>query len=235
MTNHFTARRAGGALAVAVAATGALAAGAASAATVPAKLAVSQSCYVLFGKLAPPVTIAGSGFPPSTEVDVNDKIGLDATATTDTTGSFSVVVKAPNPFLAAPGQKKDVLTATGFDGDGNQFVGTTSTFISQFGAEFTGSKPKPGLGALRERIKWAFSGFPAGSTIWGHYTFGGKVVATQSFGKATAPCGVLKVKKIAFPGHPRHRRYKLQIDSKKTFSKKTEPAFRTPFGLTSSF
>jgi hypothetical protein len=235
MNTHFDARRAGSALVLAAAATGALAAGTADAATVPAKVAVSQACYVLVGKLAPPVTIAGSGFPPSTQIDISDHVGLDTTAMTDPLGNFSVVEKAPNPFLAAPGQKKDVITAVGFDTSGNQFKGTVSTFLSQFGAEFSGSKAKPGLGALEERIKWAFSGFPVGARIWGHYTFGGKVVATQSFGKATAPCGVLKVSKRAFPGRPRHRRYKLQLDTKKTYSKKTEPAFRTPFGLTSAF
>jgi hypothetical protein len=234
MSKYFNSRRVAGALTLA-AATGALAAGPAGAATLPAKLVVSQPCYVLVGKLAPPITIAGSGYPPSTQVDISDHIGLDTTAMTDPTGDFTVVEKAPNPLLEHPGQKKDVINAVGFDTSGNQFKGTTSTFLTQFAAEFSGSKPKPGLQALRERIKWAFSGFPVGATIWGHYTFGGKVVATQSFGKTTAPCGVLKVKKRAFPATPRHRRYKLQLDTKKKYSKKTEPAFRTPFGLTSAF
>ena len=231
MIDHIGAR--GASAALAAGAVGLLAgAGGARAATVPAKVAVTQPCYVFVSKAAPPVTITGSGFPAASQVDISDHLGLDDTATTDANGNFTLTERAPNPFLVDPGQKKDVITVTGFDTAGNEYRGTASTFFSAFAAEFSGSKPKPGLQALQERIKWSFSGFPVGSTVWGHYTFGGKLVASQAFGKATAPCGVLKVKRRAFPGRPGHRRYKLQLDTRKKYSKKTEPRFRAPFGLT---
>ena len=227
------ARRPGAALALAAAAAALLCATpGAQAAALPATVTVSQPCYVLVGKVTPLVTITGSGFPASSNIDISDKLGLDDSTTADANGDFTVTEPAPNPVLANPGQKKDTITAEAFDANGTEYAGSTSTFLSSFEAAFSGSKPAPGLKALEERVKWAFSGFPVGSKIWGHYTFKGKLVATQAFGKASAPCGVLKLKKRAFPGKPKHRKYTLQIDTKKKYAKKTEPAFKLTLGLT---
>jgi hypothetical protein len=219
-----------GALAAATALSPLAAAGTASAATVPATLAVNAACYVV-GRTAPPITISGSGYAAGDEVSVSDRNGLDATATVDAAGQFTVTTKAPVPDLRRPGQVKDTITAKDFNANGTTYVGTTTTYLSALAAAANKTRRAPGLQALTFRTKWSFSGFPVGRTIHAHYLFGGKVVANQAFGRAKGPCGTLTVTKRLFPSTPHHREYRLQIDAARRYAKTTTPRLDSKVGV----
>jgi hypothetical protein len=206
---------------IAVAAVSAATAGAASAAT----LAVNARCYVTSKAGRPPMAVSGTGYTPGDDISISDKTGgLDTTTTADASGDIAVTAKAPVPLgLTKPGQKADTITATDFPATGGQIVGTTTTELSVLAAEPGKTHKARGLRVFGEKTTWSFSGFPVGRKIWGHYTFAGKLIGGQAFGRAKAPCGTLKSRKIVLPATPHHRGYDLQVDSHKKYSKKTKP------------
>ncbi len=204
----------------------------ASAATQPATLTVDHACYVIT-KTRPTITITGSGYMPSDSVSVTDNTGeVDVMTTANAAGDIAIAVKAPVPDLLKPGEKADTITATDSTASGTEIVGTTTTELTTVAVANDGTKQRPGLGAFTEKTKWSFSGFPTGRTIWGHYTYDGKPTARQSFGKAQGPCGLLTVRKRLYPATPHHKTYRLQVDAKQKYSKKTEPALHIKLALT---
>ena len=198
-------------------------AGSASAAVAPATISVDKACYVLTGT-PPSMTVTGSGFQAGAPVTITDGTGtVDTETTPNAAGQITATIPAPTPNFTRPSQKKDTITADEAAPSGTEIKGTTTTHVTAFGAEHGATKKLPGLRALSEKTSWSFSGFPVGKTIWGHYTIKGKQVARQAFGKATAPCGLLTVRRRLYPAAPRHRSYPLQLDSVKKYSKKTHP------------
>ena len=221
MRVHLKAGRTMAAATFAIAAAGAATAGAASAAT----LAVNAHCYVTSKAGRPPMTITGTGYTPGDPISISDKSGtLDTTTDANAAGDISLTTRAPVPFsLTKPGQKSDTITATDFPATGGEIVGTTTTELSVLAAEPGKTHKARGLRVFREKTTWSFSGFPVGRKIWGHYTFGGKEIARQSFGRAKGPCGTLRSRKIVLPATPHHRGYDLQVDTRKKYSKTTKP------------
>ena len=204
----------------------------ASAAATPATLSVDRACYVAT-RAGTPLTLTGSGFAPGEAVAVTDKTGqVDTMTTANAAGQISLTTKSPAPILENPGQKRDTITADEFT-DAGEYKGTVSFDITEVALKAGTTHREPGLKALTERVPFSFSGFPAGKTIFAHYTYGGKLVASQSFGKPKGPCGLLKVSKRLFPQTPHHRGYKVQFDQKKKYSRKTKPALHTEVKLTS--
>lgn len=207
-------------------------AGAASAAAQPATLAVNKACYVFAAK-RPVMTITGAGYPAGQTVYLTDKLaGINTQTTANAAGQIGVTVKAPPPLgLSSPGMKIDTITAQGYDPTtGAEYQGTTTTDISAVAALHGATKKRPGLQAFHERTRWAFSGFP-GKKVYGHFTFGGHLVATESFGKAKGPCGILKEKRRLLPVAAHHKSYKVQIDSHKKYHKKTQPRIQLKLAL----
>ena len=204
----------------------------ASAAATPATVTVDRACYVAT-KSGTPLTVTGSGFAPNESVSLTDKTGqVDTMTTANAAGQISVTTKSPAPILENPGQKKDTITAEQFT-DSGTYKGTVTFLITEVALKAGTTHREPGLRALTERVPFSFSGFPVGKRIWAHYTYGGKLVASQSFGKPKGPCGLLKVRRRLFPRTPHHRAYKVQIDLKKKYSKKSKPALHTEVKLTS--
>ena len=199
--------------------------GAASAAAQPATLSVNKACYV-FSKTQPMMTITGAGYPAGQTVSLTDKLaGIDSQTTANAAGQIALTVKAPVPIgLTSPGMKIDTITAQGYDPTtGAEYQGTATADISAIAALHGATKRKPGLRAFHERTRWAFSGFP-GKTVYGHFTFGRHLVATEKFGKTKGACGILKIKRRLLPVAAHHKAYKVQIDSHKKYAKKTEPS-----------
>jgi hypothetical protein len=207
--------------------------GSAAAATVPAApLTLNQACYITVGKTRPTMTVAGTGYVPGDPVNVSDATGsFDENVTADATGAITATAPAPVTYFSKPGEKADVITATDYGADGNEYVGTARTELSFLGASAAKTKRAHGLQALTFKTKWAFSGFPEGKSIWAHYIYGKKTVARQSFGKAKGPCGLLTARARLYPARPHHREYHLQIDSRKSYSKKASPRLVTKVGL----
>lgn len=206
--------------------------GTAAAATVPATLAVNQACYVTVGKARPTMVVTGSGYIPGDSVNVSDATGsFDQTVTADATGAITASGPAPVTFFSHPGEKADVVSATDYALDSNEYVGSARTELSFLGASANKTKRAHGLRALTFKTKWTFSGFPEGKSIYAHYIYGRKTVARQRFGRAKGPCGLLTARARLYPATPHHREYHLQIDSRKTYSRKASPRLVTKVGL----
>ncbi len=206
--------------------------GTAAAATVPATLAVNQACYIAVGKSRPTMVVTGTGYIPGDPVNVSDATGtFDQDVTADATGAITATAPAPVTFFSKPGEKADVVTATDYSGDGNEYVGSARTELSFLGASANKTRRAHGLKALTFKTKWTFSGFPEGKSIYAHYIYGKKTVARQSFGKAKGPCGLLTARARLYPAKPHHREYRLQIDSRRSYSRKASPRLVTKVGL----
>jgi hypothetical protein len=230
MSGHLSRR---GAVLAAALGTAALAPAAASAATQPATLAVDQPCYVVAPKAAPMITLTGSGYAPGDPVSITDSQGgIDTRTVAGPTGQITMAVPAPLPFLTKPGVKKDTITAADFTATGGEIVGTAVANLTRFDFGENGARKAPGLRAFTEKTTWLFSGLPSGRTIYGHYTYDGKVTARQAFGRAQGPCGVLTVRKRLYPATPHHRAYTIQVDSSKKYSRRTVPSGRLKLSLT---
>jgi hypothetical protein len=206
--------------------------GTSSAATVGATLAVNQQCYVTVGKARPTMVVTGTGYPAGQQINVSDATGsFDEDVTADATGAITATGPAPETFFSKPGEKADVISATGYDETGNEYVGSARTELSFLGASAAKTKRAHGLQALTFKTKWTFSGFPEGKSVYAHYIYGKKTVARQSFGKAKGPCGLLTATARLYPAKPHHREYRLQIDSRKSYSAKASPRLVTKVGL----
>ncbi|HLI61029.1 MAG TPA: hypothetical protein VKV21_15310 [Solirubrobacteraceae bacterium] len=223
-------KRAAAAAAVAAGATLGFA-GTAGAATVPATVSVDRACYVTVGHKRPPIVVTGSGFPAGDTVDISDSTGTFIThAPVGPNGTFTATGAAPYAFLLKPGERRDTITATDFSLDGNEYVGSATTHLTDM-LVTAQSRRGRGLSALRMKTRWAFSGFPEGREIWGHYLYRNKVVVRQEFGRAKGPCGLLSARKPMYPARPHHRLYGIQIDARKRYSKHTAPRFVSKIGL----
>lgn len=208
----------------------------AQAAVTPAVIHVNKACYVRKGTV-PPMTVTGKGFVPNAQVTITDSTGtVDHTTTANAAGLIGVKFPGPAPLSLRrkPAVIKDVVTAEQVSG-ATEVKGTTKTSVTILAAGHGATRTRPGLRALSEKTTWSFYGFPTGKQIWGHYTIKGKQVARQSFGKAKGPCGVLKTRRKLFPAKPKYTSYPLQLDNRKTFSKKTRPALPLKIGLVLEF
>lgn len=222
-------RRAGGAIIAAALAVPALGAGAsvsASAATPPATIHVDKACYVRTGAAAPRMRMLGSGFTPGDQVTVTDSTGtLDATTTVTATGAVAAGFAGPSIILKAPGQMRDTITATDRTATGSEIVARTTTHVSILGAGHGSTRSERGLRALRGRTSWVFSGWPLHRAIYVHYLYRHRQVARQSFGRPSAPCGVLHTRRALYPATPHHASYATQIDNVARYSSRTRPRF----------
>ena len=196
-----------------------------------ATLTVDRACYVLTDPL-PPMTITGTGFVPGDDVEITDSLGgLNASGTADADGDVSIPTTAPDEGFAKPGTKTDTITATDATQAGTTITASTLTLLSPLEAATGKTRRATGLKAFTFKTRWSFSGFPENTTIYGHYLYHRKVVATQAFGKAIGPCGTLTVTRKVFPAKPRHRSYGLQVDSSRTYSTATSPKLTSTLSL----
>lgn len=199
----------------------------ASQASAAATLAANQPCYVNAGKNPAAMVLTGTGFTPGDQVMITSGDGsVDATANVNTAGQISVVTGAPTPFFNLPGQKTETITATDLPLSGGEITATTTVRVAPLAVETVPAEAK-----FSKKVTWYFSGFLPGKTVYGHYLRNGKQVARAQFGRAQGPCGVLKSKARFFPGgHPRFKKYGVQIDNSKRYSKHASPRIDTKLG-----
>lgn len=207
-------------------------AGTAAAATVPPTLTVNQACYVTVSKKdRPTMVVTGTGYGPGDSVSVSDSEGgFYENTTADASGAITVSAPAPVPYLDKPGEKSDTITATDYSPAGPVYVGTATTKLSEL-IVAAKSRRGRGLSALTRKTRWAFSGFPEGKEIWGHYLYRHKLLARQKFGRAKGPCGLLTTRARMYPATPHHRVYQIQLDSSRHYSTHTSPRLVTKIGL----
>lgn len=199
---------------------GAVSAGAGAAQASAASIAVGQACVVnANANSGSPMAVTGSGFTPGDMIDLQSNAGgAFGTAMADANGNISTTITGPALSTMGPGMSTFTLTAT--DEDNALPTTPTTTFdVANLAVSTSPMEAKPG-----KKVTWSLSGFTGGTEIYAHYLHGKKVVATTFFGRATGPCGVLKAKKVLFPGKARYDSYKVQFDGKRQYSAATRPA-----------
>lgn len=183
---------------------------------------LDRPCYVEDGTMV----ATGSGFAPNSDLTLSGD-GAFATAVADANGNFSVPVQVPtNPSIDAKASSIVTYTLKVEDfNDASQTTTVTYQVVNFAVDRGTARSPKT-------KRTWAFSGFPTGSTIYGHFRYGGRTVSNYRFGTATGPCGLLKTRARGIPVRRiRTGTWTVQIDTHKTYNKDTRPAFKATISV----
>lgn len=178
---------------------------------------LDKPCYVENDVM----TANGTGFKPNENLTLSGD-GAFATAVADANGNFSVPVQAPiNPTIDAKASSVQTYTLKVEDfGDATQNT-TIQYQVTNFAVD-RGQARSP-----RTKRTWAFAGFPTGSAIYGHFRLKGRTIANYRFGKASGPCGLLKVRARGIPvSRIRTGTWTVQIDTHQRFNKDTRPSFK---------
>lgn len=191
-----------------------------------ATLSVDKACYVLASN-QPPVamTVSGAGFAPDERVSIASSKGWSAAApaTAGPTGTFMVSLPLPETTFTLPGQQTLTLTATGLAGS----VAATPVMVAP-----RGLATAPAQAPLSHKLTWYLSGFTPGKYIYVHYLHP-RPVARARLGRAKGACGVLKTRARVYPGvHPRYRKYNVQIDDARRYSKHSTPQIPATLKIT---
>jgi len=167
--------------------------------------------------------VAGSGFSPNASVPITGAAS-QSTGFTDATGSFQTTFLTP----ATQSFRPQPVTLTATDSVNPAVTATAGFQVVRFGSNF------PLTGRPGATTTWRFAGFPGG-TIYGHFRFNGKTIRNYRFGKAQGVCGTLTARARRLPARSRPGTWRLQIDTRKTYSAKTRPRVTTSFTITRRF
>jgi hypothetical protein len=177
---------------------------------------VDKPCYVE----GEPIVVTGSAFGPSAQLTLGSSAGGQTlgSAISDPAGAFSTRVPAPAPRSgSARAVDSSSLTVV------NPLDSTQNASAPFQVANFTvdrGVSRNP-----KSTRTWYFSGFPAGSTIYGHFRLNGKTLANHRFGTATAPCGLLHARARGIPVRHLHTgTWTIQVDTAKTYKRHRIPS-----------
>jgi hypothetical protein len=189
----------------------AAAAGVAAALVAPAGaqasvIAVQGGCFVS----GAPVPVTGSGFTPGAPVSIGG--GAFGSTVADAAGNFAATVSAPPVSTVAP--RTIAITAT----DGAAPANASGIRFAVIARAFNTNAPLNGR--PRQKTTWRFSGFPAGTAIYGHYRFHGRTMKNYRFGKPTGACGTLTVRARRMPlpsSRIRRGTWTLQLDQRRHY------------------
>jgi hypothetical protein len=204
---------------LALGATTLAASGALAAQSSAAQIALNARCYLNTDRSTARVKVAGTGFFPSSSVELGG--GVFGTVTTDAAGRFLTTVKAPNDTIK-PGARKFTVTASDADaGTGETVTASTTGHYSRAGLAL--SDTVVGFG---KRITYYFGGFRPGRQIYGHYFIGRRQTGHKRFGKATGPCGTLKASATGYPVSRTHPdKWIVYFDDLKKFGRDAIPTY----------
>lgn len=218
---HWTAAAAAGGMAAALAgALAALPSDAAGAASTPT-ITVSRACYVNTASLAP-ITVSGAGWTPGDSVQLasGDLYGTVPQVRPD--GTFTQTIGGAPLDTIDPAAKTEILKAT--DQGTSTTTGDGATATASFQIANLAVATRPAQSKPARKVTFSFSGFTAGAPIYAHYVRGRRVTATQRFGTATGPCGMLSHRALLYPGgDPRYDRYTVQFDDAKRYRTASAP------------
>jgi hypothetical protein len=212
-----------GALLVAVAATGP-----ATAASAGPSIQVDRACYVNARSPAR-IEITGQGWTPGDSVEVTGA-AQPVSATVGSDGTFAATGTAPGRDFALRRQSER-LSAAETDATTGQTVPAVSATTAYLVTDLAYSV-RPQDTSLTRKVTFRFSGFTADREIFAHYLRGKRVVARQRFGRTTGPCGLLSARALQYPGgHPEARRYEVQFDDARAYSRRSSPRVVTELSV----
>jgi hypothetical protein len=169
-------------------------------------IAVQGGCFVS----GAPVPVTGSGFTPGAPVSIGG--GAFGSTVADAAGNFAATVSAPPVSTVAP--RTIAITAT----DGANPANASGIPFAVIARAFNTNAPLNGR--PRQKTTWRFSGFPAGTAIYGHYRFHGRTMKNYRFGKPTGACGTLVVRGRRMPmpsSRIRRGTWTLQLDQRRHY------------------
>ncbi|MBJ7328621.1 MAG: hypothetical protein JHC95_01920 [Solirubrobacteraceae bacterium] len=155
----------------------------------------------------------GTGFSP----EINLSFNLTESGFPDENGDTAGFFHTPVLETYVP----QTLSLIATDQDPSR--STQATF---FAVKFGSNLPIAG-GRLRDRVTWQFAGFPAGSTVYGHFRQNNRTVKNVRFGRVSGPCGTLRVnaRRIPVPKAKRKGGWYVQVDTSPRFSFATRPEY----------
>jgi len=183
-----------------------------------AEIHTDRGCYLQTDKTT--VSVQATGFPVGQPATVSlDGEPLDGGPAT--TGGDGTLTGAFNPPALSAHEPQGTFTLRLDVGD----TGATTRFtVTRFRARFSPSHGDP----ARLRVRFSVYGFgleEPGQTVYVHYVApGGALRKTVALGHARGQCGAIPrtAKRRLFPfAHPRHGRWRLQLDTRKTYVKGT--------------
>jgi hypothetical protein len=188
-----------------------------------ATLTADKPCYVNSDSaVGAPMVLSGTGYTPGASVEISGT-GVVGSTTADASGNISTTIPAPILSTIGPGTMATTLTAG--DQSFNGAPPATATTTVQSANLAAVAKPGSVRNVKTQKVTFIFSGFTPGRHIYGFY-MRQKVVATDEFGKASGPCGVLRQRALLYPGgHPHYNRYSVAFESTSRYSRSAFPRF----------
>lgn len=179
-------------------------------------ITLDRACYVERSQMV----ATGVGFTPGAEITLSGD-GTFTQAVADAGGTFVAPVEVPiNPTIDARSTSIKTYTL-----QAQNFANPADDTSVQYQVTNFAFESSRGVKSPRAKRTWWFAGFPTGASIYGHFRHGGKTRANYRFGKATGPCGLLKVRARGIPvRRVRSGTWNVQVDTKKSYSKSTRPA-----------
>jgi hypothetical protein len=197
-----------------------------------ASLHVTRACYVdtVSHKTVhrPNMALGGSGYVPGDTITFTSSDGsVDGQTRANDRGEFIAVIPAPAPLInfSKPTSKTVTLHAQDFSASGT-ITGTATVKSAYLDVATVPAKAKP-----HRRVTWYFSGFTPGHLIWGHFLRGKHQVARVRFGRAKGVCGLLRVHRTLLPSHLSNRKYGVQLDNSKRYSRRAKPRIDTTLNV----
>ena len=168
--------------------------------------------------------LAGTGFTPIFALAISND-GVGSTTFPDDDGAFEehqIGVPAHNSFTPR------TVTVTATDQRNAANNASLAYSVVRYGSNMPVTGRRPG-----QKVTWQFGGFPAGSTVYGHFRFRNRTLRNYRFGTATGPCGVLSVKAKRIPVKKPKRKggWYVQIDTNPRFDFNTRPEYDKSFAL----
>lgn len=187
-------------------------------------ISVDEPCYLSGG----PINATGTGFTPNGPVNYAFDGQLSTSGTADGAGNIAQPLTAP---ILPRGTIQHTYSLAAQDQTNTALAATTSVTVTERVATVTPHKTRP-----KRKVKFGIHGMPPGGAIFLHYVFHGKQRYVKKMGTAKAPCGTLTVRRRFFPvNRPRVGTWTFQFDTKRHYSKSTQPQIRGPVRILNTF
>jgi hypothetical protein len=176
---------------------------------------LDRPCYVP----GQPMVASGAAFTPGTALTLGGSSAFPG-AVADPMGNFAIGLTAPAPAKhgARPSSvTRATLTVT--DPTNPAQNASVPYQLANFDVD-RGQSHDP-----RSVRTWFFSGFPTGTTVYGHFRLKGKTMTNHRFGKTKGACGLLHARAAGIPVTPlRTGTWTVQLDGSKHYKSSTRPA-----------
>jgi hypothetical protein len=190
---------------------GSLAAAPADAATIG--VVPVKPCY----RAGETVGVGGSGYTPSSKVQINANGRVVGTTPTDAAGSFGGGLT----LGLASGERVKTYSAVDTT-PGTNNSASVQLRVSRLNARVRPLSSRPGVARITAL------GFTTGKTLYAHVVHAGRNLRNVRIGRLTGACRKLSVRRRVFSGRSSTGTYTLQFDTRRHYSSDTAVAYLVP-------